>query len=196
MSETNGDNKILSEDQERALAYHHKAIYERSLKAKQDAAAAFRDATKVAKADGVSVDRIKILIQLDTPEGEEKLRGEIQERIATAKWANSEIGDQFTFDLTAEVDDGRQAFERGKVAGMQGDTLDLNENQDFAEGWTQGQRILAETLEITSARRAESENKKKAKKARDEEEDEESRDFREQLSDNIAKDDEAALAAA
>jgi ribosome modulation factor len=150
-------NQTMSDDQLRALAYHHTGIYKRELAKKKAQDAKFKVACKTAKADGVSVDRIKLLIQLDEEGGEEKLRTELQEKIETARWAGAEVGTQFDFldepDRTPLIE---RAREEGKIAGMKGDTCKApyegDAEQEWIAGWQQGQELLASSLDLTRAR--------------------------------------------
>jgi hypothetical protein len=159
MSEENGighNSGGLNDDQMRALTFHHKREFEVALKAKKDTAANFLAVTKRIKAEGSSIDDIKDLIALDTPEGEVEVRSEIERRLRVARWAGADFGTQFSLldepDRTPLVD---RAREEGKVAGMKGETLrspyDGEAGQAYAEGWHLGQAALMSALDLTRA---------------------------------------------
>ncbi len=152
-------NGGMTEDQLQALGYHHKSKYEQALAAKKETDAKFKHVCKVAKADGVSVDDIKLLIKLDTPEGEASLRAELQRQLQVAGWAGSEIGTQFSF---ADIPDRSPLVERaaaeGKRAGMKGESLNNPYTGDaaeaYAQGWHDGQAALFSVRELSEARAA------------------------------------------
>lgn len=152
-------NGELSEDQLQALGYHHKGKFEAALAAKKAADAAFKTTCKRAVADGVSVDDIKLLIRLDTPEGEAALRDELRRTLRVAGWSNSEIGTQFTFDDIPDrsplVD---RALAEGKKAGMEGQTpnppYEGEAGQAWLEAWHQGQEAIFSVRELSEARAA------------------------------------------
>lgn len=159
MGHNSGAMDGLTEDQQRALGFLHKGKYEKALADKKAAAAAFLNCTKIAKADGVSVDDIKLLIRLDTPEGEASLRAELNRQLEVARWAGSEIGTQFS--LLDEPDRSPledRAFEEGKRAGMKGESLNSPyegaAGAAYAEGWHIGQEALFSIQGLSEAREA------------------------------------------
>lgn len=74
------------------------------------AANARAEVVKDAKGYGITRDEIEISILLDSPEGEAKVRNEMQRTITIAKWMNSSVGTQFEMftDRTPAVDIARK----------------------------------------------------------------------------------------
>lgn len=154
MAEGNGaekrKNSELTDDEKRALLYHHKEEYEDALSSKKAADAHFKNVCKLAKVEcgKNAVADIKDLIALDEPEGEEALRQEIERKIRIARWAASPLGTQFQFFETGgpAVD---LAFEEGKSAGFRGDDMSpphdpsVPQYQRWIEGWQAAQEVLA-----------------------------------------------------
>lgn len=143
----------LTDEQEHALTQHHATVYENKLKAKKEADAAFKNACKVAKAEGVSLKQIKEYISYQTEEGQQKLREDLARKQKVARWAGIPIGTQLNF--LEEIDrtpiDERMK-EDGKRAGLKGEQgkppnhCPPNLYSAWMEGWHDGQRILADRI--------------------------------------------------
>lgn len=81
-----------------------------------------REVKAELKAAGFTVKEIEFGARLSTPEGERKARDELQRMIRVARYENSTIGTQFTFDLdspdrTPSVD---RSFDEGRKVAMEG----------------------------------------------------------------------------
>lgn len=153
-----GHNSDLTEDQRIALHLNnHVPSYERALKAKKDADAAFKNICKTIKAEGGSIDEVKLTIELRTPEGEAKLKATIEQQLRVARWNGLPVGTQG--DMFGP--DRRPAEERaaadGKRAGLAGENcqppsgLSQEANAAWVEAWHAGQSVLAAGFKTTSS---------------------------------------------
>ena len=137
-----GHNSTLTDDEKRALTFHHAKAYEVAdalvEKAKKDRAAV----VDLAKADlgrGAKADIVDLLTA-NTPA---KMKAVVERVQRLARWAGLPVGTQpQLFERTAD------AFEEGKVAGMQGEKCEppLSLAQDafqlWISGWHDGQATL------------------------------------------------------
>lgn len=138
-----GHNSTLTDDEKRALTFHHAKAYEAAdalvEKAKKDRAAV----VDLAKADlgrGAKADIVDLLTA-NTPA---KMKAVVERVQRLARWAGLPVGSQpQLFERAADP------FEEGKVAGMQGEKCEppLSLAQDafqmWIAGWHDGQTILA-----------------------------------------------------
>ncbi len=137
-----GHNSQLTDEEKRALTFHHAKAYEAAdalvEKAKADRTAivdlAKADLGKGAKSDIVD------LIAASTPA---KMKAMFERVQRLARWAGLPVGTQSQlFEKTADM------FEDGKVAGMRGDTceppraLAQDSAQRWISGWHEGQTVL------------------------------------------------------
>lgn len=149
-----GDNMPgkLTDEQRHALTAIHLGAYEKALKAKKKADADFKNACKLAKADlgEQAIPQIKLMIQLETPEGEAALKAKVQEQLQVMRWANVNI--DFQGDLFPEVDrrDAEEkAFQEGKRAGLTGKSKQPPHHPGtpqyaaWMSGWEEGQTVVA-----------------------------------------------------
>lgn len=138
-----GHNSTLTDEEKRALTFHHAKAYEAAdalvEKAKKDRASvvdlAKADLGKGAKADIVD------LLTANTPA---KMKAVFDRVQRLARWAGLPVGTQpQLFERAADP------FEEGKVAGMQGETcqppatLAQDTAQLWISGWHEGQTILS-----------------------------------------------------
>jgi len=138
-----GHNSTLTDEEKRALTFHHAKAYEAAdalvEKAKKDRASvvdlAKADLGKGAKADIVD------LLTASTPA---KMKAVFERVQRLARWAGLPVGAQpQLFERTTSP------FEEGKVAGMQGERceppslLAQDTSQLWISGWHEGQTILS-----------------------------------------------------
>lgn len=138
-----GHNSTLTDEEKRALTFHHAKAYEAAdalvEKAKKDRASvvdlAKADLGKGAKADIVD------LLTANTPAKMKVVFDRVQR---LARWAGLPVGSQAQlFERAADP------FEEGKVAGMSGETcqppqtLAQDAQQLWISGWHDGQTILS-----------------------------------------------------
>lgn len=129
----------LNDDQLYELTCHHKEKYEVALAAKKKAAADFLNVTRLAKSDHVSIDDIKDMIALESDDGEEKLRGQVERRLRSMRWAGLTVGTQpGLFDAAST----NHFFDEGKRAGLKGETAkppsQLAPGSDHYSDWLLG----------------------------------------------------------
>lgn len=139
----------LSDEQLQALHLrNHVPAYERALKAKKDADAAFKQVCKVIKADGGSVEDVKATIHLRTPEGEKELKAIVESRLRILRWAGVPVGVQgemFGEDMRSQLERG---YDAGKIAGMAGEECKptyapgTDGHQGWMDGWHHGQSAI------------------------------------------------------
>lgn len=112
----------LTDEQRQSLFFQHKQKYEHMLGLKKKADADFKNACKLAKSEvgDDAVERIKYAIELETEEGENRLKERILRQAEVARWMGLPIGAQgalFGEDRTPADD---RARDEGKRAGMEG----------------------------------------------------------------------------
>ncbi len=148
----NNGPEPLTDEEQRALAYHHKRKYQAALRTKKDADAALKNVCKLAKTEEVSLSMIKHLIDLDSEEGQAKIEADIAERYKAAQWAGLPIGaqdDLFNTNRQPLVD---KAFARGETAALNGEDVPTDWEpgtelgQACLKGWQQGQAAMASLL--------------------------------------------------
>ena len=119
-----GAVREINDDDLRALAANHRPKFEKALANKKAADKALQDLGKLIKADlgdtGLAI--IKAMIELDTPEGEAKVKARVAAQATALKWQSHELGTQILLaldepDRTPAVD---RAFEEGKKASLEG----------------------------------------------------------------------------
>lgn len=140
----------MSDDDSAVLFFQHKKSYVAALAKKKETDAAFRNVAKLAKAElgeGAVAD-IKTAIELESEEGEAKIKGVIEAQLRVARWMNVPLGSQSDMfaepDRTPAVD---RAYAAGKSAGLAGETLnnphahDMPQHERFDQGWRDGQAV-------------------------------------------------------
>lgn len=142
----------LTDEQLQSLTAHHTKAYVKALAEKKKTDAEFKNICKLAKAEGVSVADIKDTIALETEEGREELRAEIERKHRVARWAGLPVGAQPSFfeeDRTPSIDKARAD---GKRAGLKGESanpprqMGHEQTEHWMVGWHEGQKVLAERI--------------------------------------------------
>lgn len=151
-----GHNSVLTDDQKQALTRQHATKYWSLLDAKKQADAALRNHAKVIKSDlgDYGLLSIKLIKQLESEEGEQKFRDEMEAKAAAARWCGLPIGAQgnlFDEDRRPIAD---RAYEEGKAAGFAGKDAKppygAGEAYDaFMKGWHEAQAVLAKGFQKT-----------------------------------------------
>jgi hypothetical protein len=114
----------LSDDQRYSLTEQHRLKVEKALATKKAAAAAYLNACKIAKAElgADGMDDINDLIALSTPEGEARMKAQIERQMRVMQWMNVPIGTHG--ELFADADRTpitERAFADGKRQGLAGE---------------------------------------------------------------------------
>lgn len=147
-----GDNsQPLTDEQSQALFFNHRRLYKYALAKKKEADAAFKNACKRAKSEGVDPKMIKFSIELENDE-DGTIAKEQAERERIAAFMGLPLGGQSDmFDRTPLVD---RAFDEGKRSGMEGEACSPpyepggEAGQSWMRGWHAGQAALASTMEL------------------------------------------------
>ena len=141
---SNGGSNVqsLTEDQERALHFIHVGEYDDAQRAVKLTMAARKTTIARIRSEGGNIEQIKASIELETPEGEERVITSIKLKSKAARWAG--VGLQLDL-FDQDRADATQQYELGKTAGLKGINPD-NDNQDWLTGWHAGQDALTATL--------------------------------------------------
>ncbi len=132
----------MSDEQRAKLTFQHKEKYSRILQTKKDADTALRNFGKEIKSDlgAKGLADIKDMIELESPEGEQKLKDDMNRRARVMRWMAMPVGS--TVDMFA--DDRRPITEKakaeGKKAGLAGDRHDnpYHQTNDGHAAWNAG----------------------------------------------------------
>lgn len=139
--------KELTPEERQALHYVHVRDYRQALAVKKAADATLKNVCKTIKSDGGSVRKVKLTIQLETPEGEAALRAEMAEMQEAAVWSGVGIQVDMFSDERQPAED--RAFDEGKRAGMKGEPRTcqydstLPQFAKWQDGYTAGNAVLA-----------------------------------------------------
>ncbi|WP_269581917.1 hypothetical protein [Roseibium sp. Sym1] len=149
----------LSEEDIETLTRQHKQGYEKVLSAKKAAEAVFKNYCKQIKTDlgPKGLADIKVLIDLETPEGEQKFKDEMDRLMRCARWAGMPLNMQGTLFDEDRVPADERAFQEGKIAGQEGKTLKppfdpgTAEYEKYTEGWHAGQASITKIKKLKAA---------------------------------------------
>jgi hypothetical protein len=111
----------LTDEQMQALFFQHKRRYEAALAVKKKSDADFKQACKLAKSEvgDDAVERIKYAIELETDEGEAKLKARMERQAEVARWMGLPIGAQGGLFEVDRIPADDRAHGEGKRAGME-----------------------------------------------------------------------------
>lgn len=157
-----GHNSTLSADQRLGLARIHLRAAKDLIARRKAVQAEDRQFGKVVKLDlgENGLEQIKIMIAMETPEGEAKVKAKLQAQSQAASWA---AGDDGQFDMFAGQlkPTETQAFIDGKLAGMDGMALrnpygpETVDAEDYARGHQYGTKIVDDILADKAKAKAE-----------------------------------------
>ncbi|MBB6306247.1 hypothetical protein [Xanthobacter tagetidis] len=139
----------LSDEQVQALFFQHKKKYEAALAVKKKADADFKNACKLAKSEigDDAVERIKYALELETEEGEAKLKARMERQAEVARWMGLPIGAQASLFGEDRTPGDERAFGEGKRAGMEGKErrppydAATSQFRKWLEGYDAGQEV-------------------------------------------------------
>lgn len=141
----------LTDDERASLTFTHKRAYTLALAVKKKADADLKNVCKLAKAElgDDAVPDIKSIIELETEEGEAKLKAEVERRIKVARWMGLPVGVTGNLfdavDRTPAVD---RATAKGKRDGLAGEPCRPNHDPStpqytgYMTGYQEGQKIM------------------------------------------------------
>ena len=143
-------HNVPSDAQIEVLTREHKKKRKLLLDAEKASKKARLDFDKIIKADlgDKGLADIKLLEQLETPEGEAELKAEMERQAKVARWAGLQIGTQGSLfeEDRRPIDD--RAFEEGRRAGMDGKNCEpphapgTSAHGKWVEGWHVGQSAI------------------------------------------------------
>lgn len=140
----------MAEQDRKVLFFINRLNYVKALAAKKAADAALKQVGKVIKADlgEYGLAQIKAYEQLQTPEGQEKLKAKLDAEVQAMRFAGLPVGTQLDLLDGQTPDRLASAYRDGEEAGLRGDTLAnpfneaSEEGQEYARGWHDGQAKL------------------------------------------------------
>lgn len=136
----------LTDDQRAALTFQHKSKYEEALTKKREYARQFLQVCKLAKSElgDDAVLTIKDMIDLESEEGEAKLKSAVDRQMRAARWMGMAVGSAPS--MFEEVDrtplEDRE-FARGRRDGLRGGRQEANASQNYLKGFHEGAAVLA-----------------------------------------------------
>ncbi|TJW14377.1 MAG: hypothetical protein E5W82_10395 [Mesorhizobium sp.] len=141
----------LSDDQLQGLTRQHGQKRAKLVEAEKKAKADRMNFDKIIKSDlgSTGLANIKLLDDLETPEGEARIKADMERQAMVARWAGLAIGTQGAlFDTDRRPVEDR-AFDDGKRDGMAGKTLSsphaagTEAYNKYVQGWHAGQAVNA-----------------------------------------------------
>lgn len=142
----------LSDDQLYSLTEDHKNRYLTLYAAKTAADTALKNFGRVVKADlgAQGLADIKGLIELATPEGEARMKADVERQVRLLRWMQVPIGTMG--DMFADTDRTplvERAFNEGKRQGLAGESCvnphhhTVAAHKSHNDGWAEGQKTKA-----------------------------------------------------
>lgn len=118
-----GDNVVKMDPKMRELARHHRDTYrklkERAGKLSKD----MRLFGEEVKGDGLTMRQIKLMLELETPEGEAAFRANIANDLVAAQWQGASVGSQLSLFLEPDRTPSADiAFDEGIQDSIDGKT--------------------------------------------------------------------------
>jgi ribosome modulation factor len=142
----------LSDDQRYSLTEQHRQKIEKALATKKAASAAYLNACKIAKAElgPTGMDDINDMIALATPEGEARMKENIERQMRVLRWNDVPMGTiDDLFPDTDRTPITERAFNAGKRQGLAGESNNnphhhaTEAHRFHNDGWAEGQKTLA-----------------------------------------------------
>lgn len=140
-------HNALTDEQMQALFFQNKRSYEAALAVKKKADADLKNVCKRAKSDlgEGAVERIKYALELETEEGEAKLKARITRQIEVARWMGLEVGTQADLFGEDRTPGDERARAEGKRAGMEAKERkapydpSTSQHREWMAGYDEGQ---------------------------------------------------------
>lgn len=159
-SETPGPgHNSLSDVDLQALFGQHKQAYEKALAKKKTADAEFKNACKRAKAElgDEAVADIKTAIEIETEEGEAKVKARIELQLRVLRWMGLAIGVQADLFDDTIVPATDRAFAEGRRDGVAGNPRKTDHHPNTAQyrSYMDGYQVGQEALVRSKIRPAE-----------------------------------------
>lgn len=142
-----GSNSIDRDQQN--LARHHRDKYIVAKAALSKAQRGMQALGKLVKADGLTMRQIKLMVELQTPEGEAAFRANVAADLLAAQWQGAQIGSQLQLFLEPDRTPSEDmAYEEGVQDAMDGKTA----TPKYAPSVPQHQRYMAGYHDETARR--------------------------------------------
>lgn len=106
----------LNDDERRRLLFAHKRKLKPLLESEKEAKAAVIAAFEAAKSQGIPKKELKLAISLETPDGEEALRLDLERSVRIARWTGA--GVQLDMFGVPKMKPAEKYFEDGKRARL------------------------------------------------------------------------------
>ena len=150
-----GHNSELTDEQLQVLVFQHKKEYAAALVKKKEADAALKNVCKKAKAElgAGAMDDIKLAMELDSDEGQARLREKMEREARVARWFGMDVGTQgslFGEDRAPRDEKIRAEGKRAGLAGVQRIPPTHYAQQDAEHwylGYDDGQKALRDQME-------------------------------------------------
>jgi len=146
--------KVTSDDQDRAMFLSHLKEVTLLENALQEAKDALSLQYKKAKGEGFPKSDFKDAFKMRELDGERNKKAEITRSLRVARWLAMDLGAQLDLFLQDErVPAADRSYEEGKSRAMLGNSLkcdyapETEQYRRFAQGWHDGQAILAQGFE-------------------------------------------------
>jgi hypothetical protein len=142
----------LSDQEAQRLLLHHKRKLKPLLEAEKNAKAAVVQAKELAKKEGVPWKELQIALSLETEEGAEKHRLEMERLLRLDRWMGTEIGEQL--EMFAKTSATEKAFEDGRRAALDNEPRKppLHLSDSASKSWMSGHE--AGTAHVNKARQS------------------------------------------
>lgn len=106
----------LSDQERQRLLFAHRRKLKPLLAAKRNADDAVRKAFELAKKEGIPKKELDLAIRLETEDGVDAVRGQIEQMLRIDRWVGAEIGVQL--EMFAKQDSRERNFEDGRRAAL------------------------------------------------------------------------------
>lgn len=138
----------LSDDQRAVLLFHYKKKIEPALLTAKNAQAQVQHLFEMAKKEGITKKEITLAISLDTPEGEQAAKSEVERIMRVARWCGAKLGMQFDLFPKAATRDVDPIFEEGRATAMRDEPCrpPQHHGQKAAQRWMEGHAAGREAL--------------------------------------------------
>lgn len=136
----------LSDTERQRLMLAHKRKLKPLLLAEIAAKSAVTKAYELAKKEGVTKKDLQLAALLDTDEGAEKVKKQLQQILDIDRWMGTTLGEQM--DMFPKQSASDKAFEDGKRSALNDEparpptTLSQTVSQRWMEGWNEGRKTL------------------------------------------------------
>lgn len=136
----------MSDQTRQTLLFQHKRKLKPLLAAEKMAKDAVRKQYEIAKKEGITKKEIEIAFLLETEEGQEKVKAQVQRILDVDRWMGKEIGTQL--DMFTKESSAERHFDEGKRAALDDQPckppshLSQAASQHWMDGHAKGRELL------------------------------------------------------